>query len=93
MQLWDIGGKSYFDSNSYFSLFFTKLVFQGQERICNLTRVYYKDAVGCFIVLDITRDATFEGATHWKNDLDEKVRLPDDSPIPCVLLANKVNFL
>ncbi len=56
-----------------------------------MTRVYYKDAVGCFIVFDVTRASTFEAVIRWKNDLDSKVTLPDGNPIPCILLANKVN--
>ncbi len=55
-----------------------------------MTRVYYKEAVGAFIVFDVTRNSTFESVTKWKQDLDTKVQLPDGSPIPCVLLANKV---
>lgn len=55
-----------------------------------MTRVYYKDAVGCFIVFDVTRASTFEAVIRWKNDIDSKRNLPDGSPIPCVLLANKV---
>jgi Ras-related protein Rab-32 len=62
----------------------------GQERFYNMTRVYYKDAVGCFIVFDVTRASTFEAVIKWKDDLDSKVTLQDGSPIPCVLLANKV---
>jgi len=65
----------------------------GQERYGNLTRVYYKDAVGCFIVFDVTRGWTLEEVTKWKTDLDNKVQLPDGSPVPCVLLGNKVRFL
>lgn len=61
----------------------------GQERFGNMTRVYYKEAVGAFIVFDVTRAATFEAVVKWKLDLDTKVQLPDGSPIPCVLLANK----
>ncbi|KAG8224430.1 hypothetical protein J437_LFUL001380 [Ladona fulva] len=61
----------------------------GQERFGNMTRVYYKEAVGAFIVFDVTRSATFESVVKWKVDLDSKVQLPDGSPIPCVLLANK----
>lgn len=61
----------------------------GQERFGNMTRVYYKEAVGCFIVFDVTRASTFEAVTKWKSDLDSKVQLPDGSPVPCVLLANK----
>jgi len=55
-----------------------------------MTRVYYKEAVGCFVVYDITRPSTFEAVVRWKEDLDKKVLLPDGSRIPCFLLANKV---
>lgn len=61
----------------------------GQERFGNMTRVYYKEAVGCFIVFDVTRASTFDAVVKWKTDLDSKVQLADGSPVPCVLLANK----
>lgn len=61
----------------------------GQERFGNMTRVYYKEAVGAFIVFDVTRAATFDAVLKWKQDLDAKVTLPDGNSIPCVLLANK----
>lgn len=61
----------------------------GQERFGNMTRVYYKDALGAFIVFDVTRPATFDAVVKWKQDLDAKVSLEDGTPIPCVLLANK----
>lgn len=55
-----------------------------------MTRVYYKEAVGAFVVFDVTRSATLEAVPKWKADLDAKVALPDGRPIPTVLLANKV---
>lgn len=55
-----------------------------------MTRVYYKEAVGAFIVFDVTRSNTFDSVANWKADLDSKIQLPDGSSIPCVLLANKV---
>ncbi|XP_067630244.1 uncharacterized protein Rab32 isoform X1 [Eurosta solidaginis] len=61
----------------------------GQERFGNMTRVYYKEAVGAFIVFDVTRSGTFDCVSKWKEDLDSKVQLPDGNPIPCILLANK----
>ncbi|KFM81211.1 Ras-related protein Rab-32, partial [Stegodyphus mimosarum] len=64
----------------------------GQERFGNMTRVYYKEAVGAFIVFDTNRSATFDAVMRWKNDLDSKVSLPDGSKIPCVLLANKCDL-
>jgi Ras-related protein Rab-32 len=55
--------------------------------------VYYKEAVGAFIVFDVTRASTFEAVQRWKNDLDTKVQLPNGKPVPCVLLANKVDTM
>jgi len=63
----------------------------GQERFGNMTRVYYKEAVGAFIVFDVSRPSSFEAVSKWKNDLDSKVSLPDGSPVPAVLLANKAD--
>ncbi|RUS26243.1 P-loop containing nucleoside triphosphate hydrolase protein [Jimgerdemannia flammicorona] len=65
----------------------------GQERFGNMTRVYYKEALGALVVYDVTRPQTFEGVHRWKADLDQKVALPEawgGGNIPVVLLANKV---
>ncbi|XP_072423607.1 ras-related protein Rab-32-like [Chiloscyllium punctatum] len=61
----------------------------GQERFGNMTRVYYKEAVGAFVVFDVSRHSTFDAVLKWKSDLDSKVKLPNGKPIPAVLLANK----
>ena len=39
-----------------------------------MTRVYYKEAVGAFIVFDITRADSFRAVEKWKADLDTKVK-------------------
>lgn len=54
-------------------------------------QVYYKEAVGAFVVFDVTRLSTFEAVQMWKQDLDNKVLLPNGKPIPAVLLANKAS--
>jgi len=65
----------------------------GQERFGNMTRVYYKEAVGAIVVFDVSRSTTFEAVLKWKNDIDCKVTLPpDDHPIPVVLLGNKIDL-
>jgi len=64
----------------------------GQERFGNMTRIYYRDAMGAFIVFDITRRDTFENVMKWKNDIDTKVLLSDNHKIPVVLLANKCDI-
>ena len=44
-------------------------------------------------MFDVTRATTYEAVEKWKSDLDSKVFLPNGSPIPAVLLANKVSCL
>lgn len=58
-----------------------------------MTRVYYKDAHGCVIMFDLANKNSFVNTLKWKRDVDSKCTLPDGSPIPCMLLANKVSFL
>ncbi|XP_068443511.1 ras-related protein Rab-38 isoform X2 [Clinocottus analis] len=61
----------------------------GQERYGNMTRVYYREAVGALVVFDMTRLSTFQAVLKWKGDLDSKVALNNGTPVPAVLLANK----
>lgn len=65
----------------------------GQERFGSMTRAYYKDAVGAFLVFDVSCPKTFESVMRWKSDLDSKVSLSDGSSIPCLLLANKCDLI
>lgn len=53
------------------------LSLKGQERYGNMTRVYYKEAVGALVVFDMTRLSTFQAVLKWKGDLDSKVNLED----------------
>lgn len=54
-----------------------------------MTRVYYREAVGAFIVFDVTRPSTFEAVKKWKEDLDAKLNLSNGKRVTAVLLANK----
>lgn len=38
-----------------------------------MTRVYYKEAVGAFVVFDVTRISTYDAVKKWKMDIDAKV--------------------
>eukprot|EP00691_Histiona_aroides_P001877 EC852452.1.p1 GENE.EC852452.1~~EC852452.1.p1 ORF type:complete len:177 (+),score=11.29 EC852452.1:61-591(+) len=65
----------------------------GQERFGQMTRVYYKDAVGAFVVFDVGRRDSFDAVMKWKLDLDRKVHLADQKTnVPCVLLANRADI-
>ncbi|PKK23090.1 RAB29, member RAS oncogene family [Columba livia] len=64
----------------------------GQERFTSMTRLYYRDASACVIMFDVTNVSTFSNSQKWKQDLDSKLVLPDGSPVPCLLLANKCDL-
>jgi GTPase SAR1 family protein len=68
----------------------------GQERFGNMTRVYFKGAVGAIVVHDINKkgENCFDAPKRWKKELDEHVgvagKAADGKGVPTVLLANKV---
>lgn len=64
----------------------------GHERFGTMTRVYYKYAIAAVIVFDLQRHATFEAVLKWREDVNNKVVLANDEPIPCILLANKCDL-
>ncbi|KAK3093752.1 hypothetical protein FSP39_019700 [Pinctada imbricata] len=53
----------------------------GHERFGHMTRVYYKYA-----------PATFDTVAKWLSDINSKVMLADQSPVPVMLLANKCDL-
>ena len=63
----------------------------GQDRFSLLSRSFYQDAAGAFIVSDLSRAETLDAVISWKEELDNKVRMADGSKLPCFLLANKVH--
>ncbi|CAM9494675.1 unnamed protein product [Heterosigma akashiwo] len=64
----------------------------GQDRFGVIARTYYKDSYGALIVYDASRPPTFDTVEKWKREIDDKVKLPDGSNIPIVLLANKCDL-
>eukprot|EP01120_Amphizonella_sp_Union-15-10_P013331 TRINITY_DN616_c0_g2_i1.p1 TRINITY_DN616_c0_g2~~TRINITY_DN616_c0_g2_i1.p1 ORF type:complete len:224 (+),score=41.46 TRINITY_DN616_c0_g2_i1:89-760(+) len=64
----------------------------GHERFGTMTRVYYKYAIAAIIVFDLSRPATFDAVAKWKEDVNSKVVLANNEPIPLLLLANKCDL-
>ncbi|XP_033735959.1 ras-related protein Rab-32B-like [Pecten maximus] len=64
----------------------------GHERFGHMTRVYYKYAIGAIIVFDLSRPATFDSVLKWLNDVNSKVMLANEQPVPVLLLANKCDL-
>lgn len=64
----------------------------GQEFGGEMTHVYFKEASAAFVVFDLLRPLTFDNASKWKKDIDDKVLTSEKKPIPCVLLGNKIDL-
>eukprot|EP01006_Ploeotia_vitrea_P056317 TRINITY_DN68089_c10_g7_i1.p1 TRINITY_DN68089_c10_g7~~TRINITY_DN68089_c10_g7_i1.p1 ORF type:complete len:227 (+),score=28.84 TRINITY_DN68089_c10_g7_i1:25-705(+) len=64
----------------------------GHERFGAMTRVYYKFAIAAVVTFDLTRMSTLDSAKKWRQDINDKVVLPNEEPIPMILLANKCDL-
>ncbi|XP_059169802.1 ras-related protein Rab-32B-like [Physella acuta] len=64
----------------------------GHERFGHMTRVYYKYAIAAIIVFDLSRPATFDSVLKWLEDVNSKVMLSNELPVPVLLLANKCDI-
>ena len=63
----------------------------GQDRFANLSRAYYRDAVGAVVVFDCTSEASLRRSQEWKTDVDAKVTW-NGKKIPAILFANKIDL-
>lgn len=59
----------------------------GQEFFKRVRRMYYTGAQAVFVVYDITRRETFEGADFWFEDAKKEL-----GDIPFVLIGNKIDL-
>lgn len=53
--------------------------------------MYYREAVGAFVVYDLTEPKTFDAVPKWKQDLDTHLNF-GDYQLPVLLLGNKVDI-
>ncbi|HMF31166.1 MAG TPA: Rab family GTPase [Candidatus Lokiarchaeia archaeon] len=62
----------------------------GQERFKEIRPTFYKGAVGGLVVFDLTRNDTYEEATHeWLGELQQFI----NPSVPFVLIGNKLDLV
>lgn len=65
----------------------------GQDKNIMMTRVFCKDAHGVIILSDITNSQTLNSCSMWKKIIDESVQFLDGTPLPMMLIQNKIDLL
>lgn len=63
----------------------------GYELYSDKTHSLYKGSVGAIVIFDVTRIDSFNKIEEWKKDIDEKVQVSGNRPIPCLLIGNKID--
>lgn len=81
-------------ANSHFLLESVRIKLQlwdtaGQERFRSITKAYYRNCAGCFIVYDITNRESFENARDW---LYEAKQNTEDQDVVYLLVGHKVDL-
>ena len=74
----------------------TLMDINGKDRFFNMTKLYYEEVVGAFVLIDCKRIDTIEGAQQWKHDLNVRNNWSGVYPSgmnPVILLVNKVDLL
>lgn len=61
----------------------------GQEMYKSITPTYYRQAIGAFIVFDVTDRSTFTNISHWLDELNANC---DSNKIIKLLIGNKVDL-
>ena len=56
----------------------------------DILQAYYRDAVGGFVIYDVTNAISLDHCLQWKKNIDDIVQFLNGDPIPIVLIANKV---
>ena len=59
----------------------------GQERFSKIRPLYYRGALGCLVVFDVTNWNSFENLDMWFNEVKENCM-----KIPIILVGNKIDL-
>ena len=61
----------------------------GQERYQSLGTAFYRGADCCFLVYDITNQASLDNIETWKNSFLQKSNMVEPESFPFMVLGNK----
>lgn len=59
----------------------------GQEKFSKIRPLYYRGALGCLVVYDVTNESSFESLSHWFGEVQTYCM-----EIPIILVGNKIDL-
>jgi small GTP-binding protein len=65
----------------------------GQDKNIYTSKVFTKGAHGCLILYDTQSKNSFENTIKWKKSIDDNTRFIDETPLPIVLVQNKIDLV
>ena len=65
----------------------------GQDKNIYTSKVFTKGAHGCLILYDTQSKNSFENTVKWKKSIDDNTRFIDETPLPIVLVQNKIDLV
>ena len=65
----------------------------GQDKNIYTSKVFTKGSHGCLILYDTQDKKSFENTIKWKKAIDDNARFIDETPLPIVLVQNKIDLV
>ena len=65
----------------------------GQDKNIYTSKVFTKGAHGCLILYDTQDKKSFENTIRWKKAVDDNTKFIDGTPLPIVLVQNKIDLI
>ena len=65
----------------------------GQDKNIYTSKVFTKGAHGCLILYDVQNQSSFENTLKWKNSIDDNSKFIDETPLPTILVQNKIDLV
>ena len=65
----------------------------GQDKNIYTSKVFTKGSHGCLILYDSQDKNSFENTIKWKKSIDDNTTFIDGSPLPIVLVQNKIDLV
>ena len=65
----------------------------GQDKSIYTSKVFTKGSHGCLILYDTQNKDSFESTLKWKKAIDDNTKFIDETPLPIVLVQNKIDLI